>query len=195
MRLLIYVAVAFALAGCRMANFGNEDLARYMEFCRETALLRGHEEPSESDESPDWMIGSSATTWEFRKGYRIVYADKEYVSFYAEEYSYMGGAHGSDKISVGTFCRKTGKRLTLDGVFGADNRLQLNAALKGLVVAKLGSEEALQGDVVATENFYLDKDGWHFVYNEYEVACYAMGAIEVAISKCPTPFDGLSVAE
>lgn len=38
-----------------------------------------------------------------------------------------------------------------------------------------------------TENFYIAKDGIHFVFNEYEVACCAAGTV-VAVVKCkPEP--------
>ena len=61
----------------------------------------------------------------------------------------------------------------------------LTAALKkalhdGAVKAR-GGKENLQSEVDVVENFYLAKDGLHFVYNEYEVACYAAGPVEVVI--------------
>lgn len=53
---------------------------------------------------------------------------------------------------------------------------------KEYVVMKIG-KDALQGDVRPHDNFYLSKDGWHFVFNAYEVACYAVGDVEVVIPK------------
>ena len=33
-----------------------------------------------------------------------------------------------------------------------------------------------------THNFYIAADGLHFVYNEYEDASYAAGAVEVVVN-------------
>ena len=54
--------------------------------------------------------------------------------------------------------------------------------LHDAVVAKIG-EDALQGEVKTHDNFYLSRDGWHFVFNEYEVACHAVGDIEAVIPR------------
>jgi hypothetical protein len=50
------------------------------------------------------------------------------------------------------------------------------------VIKKLGGKENLQGEVLPIENFCVVKEGLKFVYNEYEVACYAAGAVEVVVS-------------
>ena len=54
--------------------------------------------------------------------------------------------------------------------------------LHDAVVTKIG-KDALQGEVKPHDNFYLAKDGWHFVFNESEVACYAVGDVEVVIPR------------
>ena len=56
----------------------------------------------------------------------------------------------------------------------------LEAVRKG-VIEKIGGADKLQGEVTLVENFYIAKDGIHFVFNEYEVACYAAGAVEVVV--------------
>ena len=129
----------------------------------------------------DWMVGASATTQEFNKEYKIVYADRDYLSFYTKEYSYLGGAHGNTVIRVGTISRATGRILKV-GDFVADvKRAALKNALYDGAVKALGGKENLQSEVEVVENFYLAKDGLHFVYNEYEIACYAAGPVEVVI--------------
>lgn len=129
----------------------------------------------------DWMVGASAATQEFNKEYKIVYADRDYLSFYTKEYSYLGGAHGNTAIRVGTISRATGRILKV-GDFVADvKRAALKNALYDGAVKALGGKENLQSGVEVVENFYLAKDGLHFVYNEYEIACYAAGPVEVVI--------------
>ena len=31
------------------------------------------------------------------------------------------------------------------------------------------------------ENFYIDKKGIHFIYDPYEIACYASGTIDIIV--------------
>ena len=83
-------------------------------------------------------------------------------------------------MSVGTLDRKTGRQLTLNDVFGKDGLATLESELRKAVVAKI-EEENVQSPVKPTENFYLAADGWHFVFNEYEIACYACGVVEVVV--------------
>jgi hypothetical protein len=59
---------------------------------------------------------------------------------------------------------------------------ELTKILHAKVIKKLGGEKNLQGEVLPIENFCAVKGGLKFVYNEYEVACYAARAIEVVVS-------------
>ena len=91
MRTIIAICVGAVLAGCVSAHrFGGEDLGRYVELCRETAMTPVEkEDPNDPMSKVDWMVGASATTQEFNKEYKIVYADRDYLSFYTKEYSYL----------------------------------------------------------------------------------------------------------
>ena len=183
MRTIIAICVGAVLAGCvSVDRLGDEDFDRYVEFCRETAMTSvGAEDPNDPMSKIDWMVGASATTQEFNKEYKIVYADGDYLSFYAKEYSYLGGAHGNTAIRVGTISRATGRMLKV-GDFVADvKRAALKNALYDGAVKALGGKENLQSEDDVVENFYLAKDGLHFVYNEYEIACYAAGSVEVVV--------------
>lgn len=93
-----------AFSGCCTGEVGeSEQLKGYINSISQT--LR--------DESADMLVGSSMTTEEYQSKYSVVFADEKYISFRAEEYSYTGGAHGSNKITVGTIDRKTGRRMCL----------------------------------------------------------------------------------
>jgi hypothetical protein len=134
------------------------------------------------DESADMLVGSSMTTEEYQSKYSVVFADEKYISFRAEEYSYTGGAHGSNKITVGTIDRRTGRRMCLKDFVSSDKLPELTKILHTKVIKKLRGKENLQGEVLPIENFCVVKGGLKFVYNEYEVACYAAGAVEVVVS-------------
>ena len=166
------------LGGC--ASVGPEEgdvlesvnLADYLEFCRDVAL---------NGEVYGNPVGSSATTRFRQSDYQIVFADRWYLSFRAKESFYLGGAHGGAQITVGTFDRRTGRRLCVRDFIPAERREAALARLREEVVAQLGGEDQLQGEVTLTENFHVAEDGLHFIFNEYEVACYAAGAIEVVL--------------
>lgn len=170
------------VCGCKPnETTGYENYDSFIDLCRSIAI---DPIPTTGDTNDvDWMVHPcTVTTQEFKSEYKVVYADKQYLSFYCTDYSYTGGAHGSTKVTVGTIDRKTGKVLTLSQVPAFADEKALKQKLHDAVVAKIG-KESLLGEVKVHNNFYLAKDGWHFVFNEYEVACYALGAIEVVIKE------------
>lgn len=136
----------------------------------------------EANADPEYKIGFCATAEEHNVKKEMVYLDDDYLSYRVTEYWFTGGAHGNTAIAVGTLDRKTGRELTLADVFGKDGLAALEKKLFDAVVAQIGKDK-LQAKVKPIENFYLAADGWHFVYNEYEVACYAEGVIEVVIPR------------
>lgn len=178
---LLIPALIGLLGGCECVEVEaptmSEDLAAYLELCRETALI----EDDGVGREDDWIVGFGATTWERNASYKVVFADKRYLSFRAEEYSYNGGAHGGTKITVGTFDRQTGRRLRVADVVPENRRAAVLAAVRKGVIEKIDGADNLQGEVTLVENFFIAQDGVHFVFNEYEVACYAAGPIEVVV--------------
>ena len=186
MRVVSLSIMFMAAAGCASTEYsGTEDRDRYIDFCRETAMTPVEkEDPEDPMTKADWMVyPCSMTTQEFKKDYRIVYADAQYLSFRCEDYSYTGGAHGNTRITVGTIDRRTGKVLKINDVFSSEGRDALLKTLREKAVKAIGGESELQSEPTIIENFCLMKDGWHFIYNQYEIACYATGAVEVVIEK------------
>ena len=181
MKSIIQIIVgAVALCGCRYDKcVQTDELTRYLDFCRDTAI-RGA--PGE-DWPVDWMVGAGMSSWDSKNEYRIVYADERFLSFRAEEYSYTGGAHGNNKITVGTFDRKMGKRLTVADVIPKSKRKYALALLRKKAIEAIGGKDSLQGEVYLTDNFFIAADGIQFVFNEYEISCYAQGAIEVVLAE------------
>ena len=170
------LCVVLALVGCGVVGqYAHKDeRGRYVEYLQ--GII------ADAKKSPDFFIGNTLTDSEEQCKREMVYLDDRYLSYRIEEYEYSGGAHGSTKVSVGTLDRETGRQLTLVDVFGKDGLAALKSELRKAVVAKIG-EENIQSPVKPIENFYFAADGWHFVYNEYEIACYALGAIEVVVKR------------
>jgi hypothetical protein len=102
---------------------------------------------------------------------------------------YDGGAHGSYGTEYRVFDRDAARFVTLQDVFGADEREALREAVveslkerfelaesEGLTAAGFFSDK-----LILTENFFLSEEGVGFHWNPYELAPYAFGAIEVVV--------------
>ena len=168
------ICIVLTLVGCNAVeqDAQKSEREKYVEYLREII--------ADAKKDAGFFIGNTLTDSEEQCKREMVYLDDRYLSYRVEEYWYHGGAHGSTKVSVGTLDRKMGRQLTLNDVFGKDGLATLESELRKAVVAKIG-EENVQSPVKPTENFYLATDGWHFVFNEYEIACYACGAVEVVV--------------
>ena len=175
----LVLCVVLALVGCGVVeqDARKSEREKYVEYLREII--------ADAKKGADFFIGNTLTDSEEQYKREMVYLDDRYLSYRIEEYVYSGGAHGSTKVSVGTLDRETGRQLTLNDVFGKDGLAALETELRKAVIAKIG-EENIQSPVKPIENFYLAEDGWHFVYNEYEIACSALGALEIVVRRTAT---------
>lgn len=171
------------MAGCRTARYdksprSSQKLSEYLDFIQSTVRSSG----AGDGLSPEDFVGRSMSSWEGEYRFKMVYADNRYASFWAYEFDATGGAHGDYTDTVGTFDRRTGRLVRVADVVPAKCREKLLAALKAGAAKKVEAEGyVLDAPVTITENFYVGKDGLHFVYNPYEIACYAAGTVEVVI--------------
>lgn len=116
------------------------------------------------------------------EGGRSFYVDAKYLSFYAEAYVCAGfNVHGGTSITVGTIDRKTGQVLKAADLIPARRMAEVRAALVDAVAKKLGGKENLLDEPEVVDNCYFADGAINFVYNEYEVAPYAEGPVEVAV--------------
>ena len=96
-------------------------------------------------------------------------------------WSYTGGAHGMTNTKAGTF--RKGRKMTL-----ADLPSDVPALWKQAIV-KHFKAESFEKVVKSrpmfkpylTENFYLDDKGIHFIYDPYEIDCFAAGTIDIFV--------------
>ncbi|GAB6012305.1 RsiV family protein [Viscerimonas tarda] len=99
--------------------------------------------------------------------------------------SYMGGAHGSHNVRIYNIDLRNATLLDESNFFKPNS----TAKLKSLILEALNLEygdridEVLfdKDDVQPNGNFYLNKDELVYIYNEYEIAPYSEGTIEVSI--------------
>lgn len=99
---------------------------------------------------------------------------------------YTGGAHGSRNIRYYNIDTRSGKIFKEKEFF----RNNSEEKLKTLLAEKAKTTKNKQGDnitllepeeVVPNENFYLNKEGVVYVYNQYEIAPYSDGLIEITL--------------
>lgn len=114
-------------------------------------------------------------------------APKDIVTFTEHFENYEGGAHGSYYTFYYNFRKSDGHRLTLSEVYNGDPLPEILAQLlrdndcksKDELMEK--TSILMLSDLFPTENFLLSGDSITFLYQIYDIAPYACGAISVTI--------------
>ena len=127
-----------------------------------------------------------------KKNAKVIYADKMIISYRLEFESYTGGAHDAMLICVGTVARipisPDSRRLTLSDIVNEEQMPELKKRLIQALkeeYARRGSPESanmILDSFAPIENFYYDKDGLHFLFNEYDIGSYAEGSFDLCIA-------------
>ena len=105
--------------------------------------------------------------------------------------SYTGGAHGIYGIEYHTYSLKSGLEITTGDLFTESQAERLDEVIRKKIcetyhvttddeLSELGFFPEYIG---ATENFLIDDRGITFFYNPYEIGCYALGGIEVTLTR------------
>lgn len=128
---------------------------------------------------------------------RCEMSGRRIVSFTVERSEYTGGAHGLDETHCYNYDLRTGERLTLGSIFTAEGQAALPGAIRAAILKNNGKatwEELLastcyfaESEVKATDNFRLTPDTITFIFNPYDIACYAQGGSKVSL-----PLGGLA---
>lgn len=164
----------------------SETLGSYLRACRE-----------------EWMNGEDSadlrpldkcglTSWETSGEYKIVYDDDRFVSFWADEWLHGNGNCSSNKLSVGTLLRSTGRRIHLKDLYGSDEERQKLQEAWEAAVARGNfwySQKEYNPDIqldkldnpFMTDNFFIKGNEIHFIYQKGEVAANCFAAVEVVI--------------
>ncbi|MCD7971752.1 MAG: DUF3298 and DUF4163 domain-containing protein [Candidatus Azobacteroides sp.] len=108
--------------------------------------------------------------------------------FYTE--SYYGGAHGEKVYAYEVFNLNTGLPLKEKDIFVEGYEKELNTLILDNIAEQneVGSAEELIElgyfgalELTSNDNFIIDEHGLTYVYNEYEIAPYVLGATQVFI--------------
>ena len=127
-------------------------------------------------------IGSSYN-WEMIENNQILNHNEHFVSFMNQIFSFTGGAHGNTIRNHYVFDLKNDKLLSAGDLLNLTNckdiiDLQKTSAEKaGLIL-----DEIFTDGFRCNNNFYLIEEGFIFHYDQYEIASYADGPIDIFIS-------------
>lgn len=150
-------------------------------------------EPMYLEDRKDKENAGSISSW--YSYYRAIetdvqFYDKDLLVYCINYNEYTGGAHGMYMTNFLNIDLKNIRLLTLDDIFVENYAEALVDLLWNQLMMdnKVTTREELEdlgygltGDLVPTENFYLNKEGITFHYNVYEFTPYVMGATEITL--------------
>lgn len=131
----------------------------------------------------DSMEIGNSFNWEIVKNNDIVFQGKNYLSFMVEVFTYMGGAHGNTTRSYYIFDLQNKKLINPFEIFN-ENSCEAIIDLQKESLKNEGMEidDLYIDGFHCDQNLYIMDKGIIFHYNQYELASYAEGPIDVFIS-------------
>lgn len=115
---------------------------------------------------------------------------KGVINYFIDMYNYEGGAHPLSQMLVLNFDKVTGKTLTLEDILVPGYKMRLNEILQKALMKKAACKDInelhdkgylFSMEMYPSNNFILGKDAVVFVYNQYEIAPYALGRIDLTV--------------
>lgn len=116
------------------------------------------------------------------------FVDASLASFIVEQYGYEGGAHGNTAQRTLNFDFQDGslRELALDDVIDLDKGHELLASACMDELKRQGASNVVSGEIHSItlsqlNNFVLSPAGITFVFDPYEVGCYAEGSYHATV--------------
>ena len=138
-------------------------------------------------------VPESAQFWYLEYTMKQANETPKIVSLSSTISSYMGGAHPNTFMGYINISKETGDTVSLSALFAAGFEKKLNALVdaeyRKMKNLKPGDNLAEKGDLFENKiefnyNYTINKEGSiTFYYNPYEISAYAVGPIEVTLSK------------
>ena len=138
----------------------------------------------EGDNQPSWYW------YQLHKSNEILFEDENILSYSVSHATYTGGAHGSLQVLYYTVNLDRLTTITEEDIFTPNYQQFLTTKIIDNLMKKYQAntpEELLNegffdvNDIAPNNNFWINNEGVHYVYNQYEIAPYSMGPIEVTI--------------
>ena len=128
-------------------------------------------------------------------GYPVENGKDGVLSYQTTMDYYLGGAHGCYVVLYYNFDKTSGKLLNIRDIVSADKEKEVLKAIeeqlckdyqaKDLAELQEKTGITMLDDLFLTNNFLLKDDSIAFLFNQYEIAPYASGLIEVTIPFAP----------
>lgn len=121
---------------------------------------------------------------------KILYQDDSLLSYAVEYSDYEGGAHGSYRVTYTNIDLNELVTLSEEDLFVPDYFKPLTEKIVAQLMKSYDApvpDSLLERgffnveDIIPNNNFWLDGESIHYSYNQYEIAPYAMGVIEVSV--------------
>lgn len=123
-------------------------------------------------------------SWSTDKQGKVTGTFRNIINYKAVTYTYTGGAHGSTWEANMNFDSDSGKLLEQEDVFAEGFEKQVSKLLAEHLNDGRDAESAislLTDDIEPNGNFIISQEGVTFTYNQYEIAAYAFGVIDILI--------------
>ena len=156
----------------------------YTDDYRSISNLFYEEKAQLEDRTPSWY-------WYLMQHSNKILFQNDSLLSYAVEYSdYRGGAHGSYRITYTNIDLNDLVTLTEEDLFVPNYFRPLTEKIVQQLMHDYNVEEPdsllMRGfftveDIVPNNNFWLNEVGINYSYNQYEIAPYSMGVIDVMV--------------
>ncbi|MDD2437744.1 MAG: DUF3298 domain-containing protein [Massilibacteroides sp.] len=139
---------------------------------------------SEGKQIPSWF-----SYYEMSEN-EICYNSNQILSYSVNFNNYTGGAHGAHSTRYHVIDLRTGNKITEDAIFVEDYQDQLAPILVDKIAELNNVQDAKElenigffsvDEIYPNGNFLIDDTGITYAFNEYEIAAYVLGLIEVRI--------------
>lgn len=129
------------------------------------------------------------SNYEQHTGTSIEYVSPYMITISTAQSSYLGGAHGSYYIKYYNISTQDGNLVTEEDLFKKGYKPQLAQLIQNEVERRNQSANEDQqisllveiNEIAPNANFYFDKNYIVYVFNQYEIAPYVQGVIEIRI--------------
>ena len=131
-------------------------------------------------------------SWELRVDVAVAFQSDDVVSLRIDEYVFTGGAHGDYSTVFYNIEPNSGRVLHLTDFIrpGSEERLEQIAERKFRQTFRIADGQSYEDAgfwfennvFYLTDNMVVQPDGFLFLYNRYEIAPHAAGAVELSLS-------------
>ncbi|MDY5955325.1 MAG: RsiV family protein, partial [Kiritimatiellia bacterium] len=156
-------------------------LVRFARELRRRTLA----ELAEIARDPEWksrdLVGTTLTIRSRRLRLQTVWKDPRRISWWAHDFAYRGGAHGTTQVAAATLDRLSGKPLRLDDLLPPERRPQALERVRRQLLESLRDGYTLLEEPTLAAPVYCTSRALHFVYPPCTVAPHAAGILDAAI--------------